>query len=73
MIDIEVDGTLRFPLSWMDNIVAITRYTFDYLTVGDIEMAQTLDEFNIMESRTMITFDQRGDKSMDKCLSKFPI
>lgn len=66
------NGAPRFPLSWNNNNVVIIRYNFDYLTANEIEMVQILDEFNVMEFRTMITLDQWDNKTKDNKLSKFP-
>lgn len=49
----------------------ITRYKFYYLTLDEMALVQLLDEFKIMEYRTMFILNQGDDDDMDKYLSKF--
>lgn len=49
----------------------ITWYIYTFLTINEVKVVQTLDEFKVIESLTMIILDQRDDGSLDKYISMF--
>lgn len=49
-----IDDTHLFPLSWTDNLLAIARYDYKYLTSGEDKMFLLLEKFVIIECRVVI-------------------
>lgn len=55
-----MDDTSRFPLALENSLTEIIEYNYTRITANEDEVVHTMDEFKVMEARTMIILDQ-GD------------
>lgn len=70
-VTIAVDCTPRFPIANTYSPTTFIVYDYHSLTANEVEVVQTLNDFKVMESHTIIIFDQRDNGSVEKSISKF--
>lgn len=65
------DGSLCFPLSWIEDSKTVIVFNFEYPTPFEREVTQVLDEFKFTSSHTKIILDRGEGSEIDKYMGKF--
>lgn len=65
------DDAPNFSLVWIYSPTEINRYNNTFNIVIEVEVARIIENFKVMEYRTVIILDQRDNGSLNKYINKF--
>lgn len=66
-----VDGTLVFPISWMNDHIEITGYDKEYLNLEEVRIVHLLGKFEVMDTCTIVKLWLKGGNNLVINLGKF--